>query len=207
MTPLYTVLMMISIAIVILGILHLKKRFSSIPPAVENNNSKEMHKSTDSPSILVSMSEESETMLLWDSAPVGEILIITFITNGKPKQVAMAKAEVSEQDRRTIASSHIEQYDRGDESHRGVVAQQWKKIAVKVRNNPELLNGMDASYVAILQEVSRWEPMEKIRLKNMVVGEVPKRPGETLPTEFFEKLFDVPKVTKATTTSIHLAKE
>lgn len=206
MTPLYAVLTMIGIAIVIiLAILHLKKRFSPKTPIVEKNNSNEIRKSTYSPSMLVNMSEESETMLLWDTAEVGEILIITF--KGNHKQRAMAKAEVSEEDRRAIALSHIERYDRDDESHKGVVAQQWKKIAIKVRNNPGLLNGMDASYFAILQEVTTWSPFEKLRLKESVVADVPKRPGETLPTEFFERMFDVPKVMKATTTSIHLAKE
>jgi len=156
-------------------------------------------------SFLIEMRDESESLLTWDSTPVGDILIITF--RGSLKRRAMAKADISTSDREQIRHAHVEVYDRGDESHKGVVAQQWKKIAEKVRNNPSLLNEMDASYLAILQEVANWTMFEKIRLKDAVVQDVPKRPGETLPTEFFEKLFDVPKVRKATTTSVHLATE
>lgn len=151
-------------------------------------------------------SDRTKFKKIWDEAQVGEILLITL--SSSPKQRAMAKAEVSGEDYERITSAtHIEKYDRKDESHKGVVAQQWKKIAKAIRDNPTLLENLDASYHAILQEVALWQPWEKLRLKEAVVSEVPKRPGETLPTEFFERMFDVPKVVKATTTSIQLLRE
>ena len=142
---------------------------------------------------------------IWDEANVGDILLITF--HSSPKQKAMAKALVSDVDFVRIIDSHLETYNPNDESHKGVVSQQWKTIAKKIRDNPDLMKNLDPSYHAIMQEVASWSPWEKHQLKEKVVAEVPKRPGETMPTEFFERMFDIPKVVKATTTSIHLVRE
>lgn len=140
---------------------------------------------------------------IWDEANIGDIVLFTI--PGDHKQRVIVKVVLSESDYKSILDSYLEVYNPNDESHRGVVADRWLFFAKKARNNQNVEG--DSTYWAVLGEISSWQVWEKMRLKEKVLAEIPRRPGETLPTDFFEKLFDVPKVVKATTTSIQLARE
>lgn len=148
---------------------------------------------------------------IWDEANLGDIVLITLPNSNK--QRAIAKAPVNGEDYASIVDSYLEKYNSRDESHKGIVIEQWKKVMRKVRDNPELfdsdekLKNVDGSYLVFLGEVATWSAYEQVRHFEAVKAEVPTRPGETFSTEIMRQFLNIPKVTKATTTSLQIARE